>query len=349
MKDLVFLSAQPHDPYFVWQIEVQIVNFRKFGLSDKMQVVVWYPDTEVQKAKGQPEEHLNIAQWNILINKYPEVKFFFYKDSILDIGLYIPILRPRILAMHFDAYPELYDKWIFYHDSDIIFNYLPDFQKLTYIPLESYHTDENGNMTMEINRNPKVINWQSDTSGYLDYNYLRSKEIEGKIPEDEAVKELCDIGGISVQIMKDYVGKTGGAQYLLKGIDSAFWKDVERMCMEIRWKFYHGVEGSVNRKYFTSEDAGFQSWCADMWAVNMALWKRGYVTDVTKELDFSWATDSAQTYKEKPIFHNAGALPNDHRLFFKGHWLANSPIGKKHAVSPDTASYFYVQAINDVK
>lgn len=324
MDDLIFISAQPHDFYFVWQIEVQITNFRKFGISDKMQVLVWYPNI-----KTNPDKPM-LEPWIELSKKYPEVKFFFYEDkglSVSEFRLYISQLRPQILAKHFDEYPELKDKVLFYHDSDIIFNYLPDFQRLI--------EDD--------------INWQSDTSGYLDYNYLRSKEIQGNIPENEAVKVMADIGNVTVDTFKHYTGKTGGAQCILKGIDSDFWRDVERQSMEIRRKFLHGQPNSINTRYFGNENAGFQSWCADMWALNMALWNRGKVTDVTKELDFSWATDNAETYKKKPIFHNAGATGQDKSIFYKGVWMSVSPIGKNHVVKKDSASYYYVQAINEVK
>ena len=116
---MIFISAQPHDQYFQWQIEVQIVNFRKHGISDKMHILVWYP-----KGSNQLENWSNIGK------KYPEVKIFLYEDTGVDLGLYIPQLRPHILAKHFDKYPELSDEVIFYHDSDIIFNFLPDFEKL---------------------------------------------------------------------------------------------------------------------------------------------------------------------------------------------------------------------------
>ena len=323
MKEMIFVTAQPHNLYFVWQIAVQIVNFRKFGISDKMHVCVWYPE----------DDKVDFKPWMQIAKKYPEVHFFFYKDTGVDLGLYIPQLRPQILAKHFDKYPELKEKVIFYHDSDIIFNYLPDFQSLI--------KDD--------------INWQSDTSGYLDYNYLRRKEEEGKIPENEAISILCEIGNISVDIMKSYIGKTGGAQYILKGIDGDFWRDVERMCLHIRGSFMHGSKRSddntpsVNTKYFPNEASGFQSWCADMWAVNMALWSRNKVTDVTSELDFSWATDTSEVYQTKPIFHNAGATGKQPGVFYKGKWINESPIGKHHKVSRNSASYFYVKAINEVK
>ena len=323
---MIFISAQPHDLYFVWQVEVQIVNFRKFGVSDKMHVVVWYPDTEIQKKRGQKEEPFQKPLWDELSKKYPEVSFSFYKDSVLDIGLYIPVLRPRTLAKHFDKHSELANETIFYHDADIIFNFLPDFDKLS----------------------EGDINWQSDTSSYLDFSYLERKEKEGNIPDNEAIKKLCEIGNVSIDTFRSYTGKTGGAQCLLKRVDGDFWRDMERQVMEIRKAFAHSQSDSINRKYFPSEDKGFQSWCADMWALNMALWSRGRETNITSLLDFSWATDSYETFLKKPIMHNAGAVNSKEGLFYKGEWINKSPIGKTLQVKADTASEQYVKAIQEV-
>lgn len=157
---MIFLSAQPHDLYFQWQVEVLITNFRKFGISNSMHIIVWYP------------EGVDLAGWHKIQEKYPEVHIFFYKDEGVDLGLYIPQLRPHSIKKHFAAFPYLENEAIFYHDSDIIFNYLPDFDLLI--------QDE--------------VNWQSDTSGYLDYNYLRSKEIQANMPENEAIQILANIG-----------------------------------------------------------------------------------------------------------------------------------------------------------
>lgn len=314
LNNYVFLSAQPADSYFVWQVEVQIVNFRKHDVSQYMHVTVWFKDHDLQP-------------WVKLAEKYPEVRFFFYKDEGVQLDLYISQLRPHILKRHFWNHPELTDKVIFYHDSDIIFNFLPVFGDLGQGP----------------------INWVSDTSGYLDYKYLTDKEKEGKIPHEEAVKKMAEIGGVTVDHFKQYIGRTGGAQYILKGIDGDFWQDVENQCLEIRRAFTFGQPGSFNTKYFHTESAGFQSWCADMWAVNMALWSRGKEYDTTKELDFSWATDTAERYHAKPIMHNAGATGTQPGVFFKGQYIHTSPIGKKFAVRKDTASYYYVKAIEEVK
>lgn len=320
MNELIFLTAQPSDGYFVWQVEVQITNFKKFDLERNMHVVVWYRE-------GNKSD---LDAWYKLQTKYPKVHFFFYKDEGAKVGTYIPVLRPHALKQHFKTFPELRRSIIFYHDCDIIFNYLPDFEKLM-----------QGN-----------ICWQSDCSSYLDYSYLTKKEKEGNIPNNEAVKKMAEIGGIPVEIIESYTGKTGGAQTILRGITSKFWEDVERMSIEIIESFAYSKPNSINKKYFSSEKDGFQSWCADMWALNFAQWKRGIPTDITKDLDFSWGTDTYEKFLERPIFHNAGVASKPEppkNLFYKGEWRVESPLGKDLILpADDTASKQYVLAIKDV-
>ncbi len=169
-NDIIYLSCQPHDPYFQWQIEVQIVNFRKFGISNQMHILIWYP-------KGSKQ----LNKWLAIKRKYPEVQIFLYEDEGVNLGLYISQLRPHTIKKHFrDENELLKNKAYFYHDSDIIFNYLPDFNELL--------KDD--------------IIWQSDTSSYLDYDYLKRKEEQGNIPEYEAIQKLADIAGIPIEIIK---------------------------------------------------------------------------------------------------------------------------------------------------
>lgn len=318
-ENLVFLQCVPHDPYFQWQIEVQVVNFRKFNISDRMEIVVWYPTNSKE-----------LGNWQKIQEKYPEIKIFLYEDSGVNLGLYVSQLRPHSLKKHFSKHAKrLAGKIFFYHDSDIIFNYLPDFEKLC--------ADD--------------ISWQSDTSGYLDYNYLRRKEKQGNIPEHEAIRILAKMGGVSVNKIRSQADNTGGAQYILKNaIDFSFWEDIELQCLKIRNAFFWQIPDSVNRIYFKNEAEGFQSWCADMWAINFALWKRGVKTQVTKELDFSWATDDMETYLRKPIFHNAGASATSKDVFHKGSYILKSPLYQNLPLPPENkASRIYVQAINEVK
>lgn len=342
-ENLQLISAQPHDFYFMWQIEVQIVNFRKFGLSDRMHVLVWFPDNKLREQRGEPVEIFDMKGWIELSQRYPEVKFYFYKDKGVSVDqflLYIPQLRPQILAKHFDLHPELTDKLIFYHDSDILFNFLPDFEKL----------------------GQGDANWISNTSHYLDYSYMRRIEEKGSIPQEEAIQVMCDIGKVPVEFFKSMDGDNGGAQYILKNIDGDFWRDVEETSLQIRKAFTHKnesnaaqhpsniilLENSVNSRYFPNENDGFQSWCADMWAINFCIWNRQRDIFTTPDLDFSWATDGKETYLKKPIYHNAGATGAQPGIFYKGAWRDKSPIGKNHAVRKDSASWFYAQAIMEV-
>lgn len=140
-RELALVSAQPDDIYFAWQIEVQIHNFRKYNLSDKMHVVVFYRGDKYKD------------YWNKLVESYQEVKFFFYKDQGAEINPYIPVLRPHILKQLFKENPELKDYAVFYHDSDICFTGDINFQKLA-----------------------KGDTWYlSDTVSYIGANYLKSK------------------------------------------------------------------------------------------------------------------------------------------------------------------------------
>lgn len=316
MDNLILISAQPQDFQYSWQIDVQCWNFRELGILDKYHILVGYT------------QDYNLQEWLRLQTKYKEAKFFFYKDERSDLT-YIPSVRPHILKKHFEQFQDLKNKVVFYLDSDVIFRELPDLKFLS----------------------EGDICWQSNTSSYLDYNYLKQKEVHGSMPDDTIVNRMAEIGGISKEIIKDYAGKTGGAQYILKGVDAGFWQEVETMCTEIYKSFAHksraGLSDSVNSLYFMNEESGLQSWCADMWAVNFCLWKRGKVTDIHKEMEFTWATDENKKWFENKIYHDAGAGKKG--MFRKNLWKDKSPVGKNISVLSAYANWHYVEAIKKVK
>ncbi len=343
MKDLVFISCQPDDKVFEWQIDVQLHNFRKYGYADRARVLVFLPSDRLHKGFN--------PGWKQLEKKYPEVKFFYYEDtedilntSIRRIG-YIPLLRPWMLKKHFAEYPELEDKAIFYHDSDVIFT-----RRLDFTPF-LYDGDEDC--------------YLSDTRSYIAASYFDSKAkdvLESK-KEDYAKIDVLDssmkLFGLTRQDAVDNENGSGGAQYLLKNINSKFWEDVYEGCINIRTHLRN-----INTRYFESEDKGFQSWCADMWSVLWNLWKRGVKTYCPKELDFAWATDKISKWREVYIYHDAGAGSNpiyttepdgtkkEHRLFFKREMKyvnnISSPLQEDLSyVSKDFCSSGYVREIED--
>ena len=140
-KKIVFLSAQPDVPYFHWQVEVMIHNFVKVGINPNWIEVLW-------AHTGEPStELLALAQ------KYPYVRFFSYRKTVPNNFGYIPILRPDIIEQHFTKYPELKNEVIFYHDSDIIFRTLPNFDAMR----------------------DDLYWYLSDTVSYIGADYIKSK------------------------------------------------------------------------------------------------------------------------------------------------------------------------------
>ena len=257
--------------------------------------------------------------WSRLADTYPYVCFFFYHDDRPKKG-YIPSIRPYILHKHWINFPKLAEEVIFYHDSDIILSKPFSFQHLA-----------EGDLC-----------YAADTVSYIGANYIRSKG-------ERYLNAMANIVGIDPQIVIDNEKDSGGAQYIIKGVDAAFWEEM-----------YHQVEemyGRVNEMIREDKTADpkyheLQIWCADMWCLLWGLWKRGKQVKVTDDLSFSWATSRIDEWDKHPIFHNAGVThdrAND--LFFKGAYIHAFPFkdiaDKKY--SDQYCSYNYVQEILKVK
>lgn len=284
MKQLHIISVFPSDLRFYWETAVQLNNAREHGFSHKFRVLIFTP---------KDRENIPLPkEFKKLEELFPEVKFFYYTDKSGIVGddirssLYIPILRPYCLKQHFKEYPELSQDAILYIDSDILFTSSLDF-------LEPFLQDD--------------INYLSDTKTYLNSEYFDSKQ-KDTLPEKlesfkqiDVLQNIAHFFGISRQAVEDNKNNTGGAQYLLKNIDSNFWQDVYTGCLYVKWYL-----SAVNREYFPSEEKGFQSWCADMVSVLYNLWKRQRETITPKELDFAWSTDHIERLGECSILHNAG-------------------------------------------
>jgi len=284
-RELRIFSAQPNDLYFVWQLKVQLHNLRKYGLSSSYTALIW-------KHSNRKDREDFDMEWKGLQKDFPETNFVFYEDNSGELDTfikrfnYIPLLRPWLLGKYFKENPSLKDDAILYIDSDVIFTKEPDF-------LFRLKDDD--------------INYLSDTKSYISASYFDSKE-KDVLPEKvegyknmDVLDELLKEFGLNREVaMKNQEG-SGGAQYLLKNIDSQFWQDVFKGCMKIRVNLT-----SVNRRFFESENKGFQSWCADMWSILFNLWKRGNETACPPEMDFAWATDFIDKWDRVYIYHDAG-------------------------------------------
>ena len=334
----IFLNVSSDDTLFVWQQDAFLDNNVKLGYDNETHVILFKP-------ADRQEWNQKFFDLQEKYKEYSNIKFFFYEDTdnllqtIRSIG-YIPLLRPYCLKKHFNKYPELSKEVIFYHDCDILFT-----KKFDFSP---YMQDDTC--------------YLSNTVGYLGYDYWIGK-MDQAIPEKvEQLKEINPIGklaealGISLDIMKENDGGVGGAQYLLKNIDAEFWDDVMRACITARPYLL-----MLNKEFFTSEAAGWQSWTADMIAVLWNLWKRGQKTATPKEFDFAWGTDLIERLQEVFIYHNAGISATQMELhgkmetvFYKGKYAPknespHNDIAYLKSVSPKYCNGWYAQKLLEVK
>jgi hypothetical protein len=331
MRELKFVCAQPDDTYYLWQVHTWLESLKVIGHSDKAVILVYTPDFREFNTK-----------WKELEALYPEAEWFYHKDGdgISKLfGIYIPVLRPYILMKYFQQHPEMKECAVFYCDCDIVFT--------ERFNIDQYLDDD--------------VCYLSDTNSYINARYFDSKKkdvLPDKLAEYEQIDVLADTAklvGITREICEKYNDHSGGAQYLLKNIDGQFWEKVISDCINIRTH----LQG-VNRYYFESENKGFQSWCADMWAVLWNLWLRGYDTKVVAELEFAWSSDHISRLERTGILHNAGIVSNrqgDIPTFYKGHYHAGlDPFDDPYLMemyndekSKTLCNHYYVSRMLDVK
>ena len=330
MKELKFVQACPDDTYYTWQVHLWLESLKEIGHSDKAISLIFTP-------KGRPKNE----KWKQIVDLYPEAEFHFYDDqddvSRL-LGIYIPILRPYVLWRHFKLNPQLSNCAIFYCDSDILFT--KEFN------LDKFLEDD--------------VNYLSDTNSYINAKYFDSK-IKDVLPEKleeyktrDILGEVTSIIGISREIAEANNDHSGGAQYLLKNIDAGFWSKVMNDCILIRTYLQ-----KVNREFFKNENAGFQSWCADMWAVLWNLWLREQETKVVDELAFAWAPDPLKKLETHTILHNAGITGTEmgHPVFYKGKYhLGQDPTKDPHLdvvltneKSQNYCTWYYAKKLDELR
>lgn len=330
MRELRFICAQPDDPYYTWQVHLWLESLKSIGYSDKAIVLIFTP-------KGR-EQNKN---WKQVTDLYPETEFVYIKDednvSSL-IGTYIPILRPYSLWRYFRDNPEMSNRGVFYCDSDILF--------MEGFNVDKYLQDD--------------VCYLSDTNSYINASYFDSKIRDVKPNKLEEYKtrdilgELSSLIGINRIICEQNNLNSGGAQYFLKNIDTSFWSKVQRDCITIKTYL-----GNINREFFESESKGFQSWCADMWAILWNLWLRNQETKCIPEMAFAWATDSIDKLKTHTIFHNAGisdSIMDNIPRFYKGKYHRGEDPTKdphlnvvlNHEESKKTCTWYYANKLKEL-
>lgn len=291
MNSTIFLSAQPDNIYFIWQLELQLRNLKSLAIDkEAIHVVVGY----------NPQRGINPA-FNKFINDHLDfAQFFLYPDNRIE-PCYTSSIRPHILKQHFSSFSELQFKTIFYHDSDVLFSRIPQTPK------------------SDINEC-----FVSDTRGYLDLNYIR------RVANEALLDDMLSIVGLDKSIIEGEDANTGGAQYILNGIDANFWDKVETdaeslyLCMrEYNDKLWQN--NYEQTREYRSKKRGIQAWCADMWAVLWNLWLVGKKVSIHQELDFSWPYSPIEQWTTKAILHYSGDVKRKEDFFKKNEYLNRVP------------------------
>jgi len=363
MKELKIISAVSDEIRFHWETRVYLNSLKKNGYRDVDILIFTFEDKPLSN------------EWAKMKQEYPFADFYHYPDTdhltrLTKLFNYIPLLRPYILKKHWEKFPELQEKAIFYTDSDIVFTKPLDFSP--------YLNDDICYLSYTGNRHPggNYINSEYfDSKSSLNPDggprYVHPLKFE-QFKKRDILNEAAKTCGITRKVCEDNKDNTGGAQYLLKNISPEFWDKVLDACMNIKLHL-----SNVNQQFMQGktpqdrENNGFQSFCADMWAVLWTLWAEGKQTLTPKELDFAWSTDEI-AFHDEYILHNAGVtsdavirtrIKDENKnnievtapIFYKGAYVSKHPMTDAHKLkeilsNPTSSKYHtstYVREILD--
>nr|WP_068893236.1 hypothetical protein [Pedobacter panaciterrae] len=303
---MIFLSAQPDEIYFIWQLELQLHNFHSLGLApEDIQVLIGY-----DPKMGLSKEFSNFITGNT------QAQFFVYEDT-RELTFYPSSLRPHIIKKHLKSFPALENRPIFYHDSDIIFRTVPNFECMLL-----------------------GDNWYlSDASSYLDSGYIKSKG-------ENVFKHMCQIVDIDESLVLANDQNTDGAQYLIKSANYVFWDKVEKDCNQLYFilNIYEQLNGKIGG-LDPKDKVPIQAWCSDMWALLWNAWKFGFITKIHKELDFCWPQQSLGIWNQVKIYHDSCITEDQqHKFFCKSLYKKRKPFQDDFSnLSKNACSFKYVE------
>ena len=308
MMELRLMSAQPATPFYAWQVEVMLHNFKDLGYNpNRIDVLAAYD-------KQIPIEWINLQQ------AFPSVRFFFYRDE-MEVRNYAPAIQAHILKKHFTKHLELRDEAIFFHDCDFIFT--------RYFDFTPYLRDSN---------------WYfSNTDGYLGADYLESKGQKKDGSGEYLLDDMARVVGICACAIRGHRGQSGGAQKLMKNLTPGYWEKVEQDSINLYSWLLENKD-----QYGDKDVNDIQVWTASMWAELWNAWDRGINVMTIKDFDFAWATCHESKWFEHAFFHNAGVTDSHNKMFFKGAYINKLPYGTDLELDPNRCSKRYYDFVQEV-
>jgi hypothetical protein len=189
---MLFITTQPDTDYYIWQLQVQLNNFKKFGCEDKCIVIFGY-----NPAFGISPNAVEFA-------KKTKAKVLYFPDTRdLSTRLYVPSIRPHLLKKLYKRNPEMIlNKNFLYLDCDIVFADYPDFSRMN---------------------EEKFVHLCNTESLFSFEKLMRSNK--------ELFEKMCKVVGITPYVVNKYFETAGGIAYAFKFFhyfDHDFWDKVER-------------------------------------------------------------------------------------------------------------------------
>jgi len=305
---MIYMSAQPDEKRFIWEIQVQHTNFENNGIDmSNVYALFGYKDKPSQ-------DLLNLKQQltsNIIII-----------EDTRDQVSYVPTVRPHIIKKFLKFYPHLKEEKIFYHDSDICFTYsgLPDFEYMQ----------------------SKDFWFVSDTRGYLNYDYIILKGTDVLLD----ISEITGVSPLTVRRNKQFTGGCQyflhGTDY---NFWDEVEKVSEKIFNLNQRDDYYRNQWSICSNQPKEKYHNFQYWVADMIAVQWLAWKHGHETRLHDDLSFSWAS-GINDYDRHKIYHNAGITSDMNGVFFKDAYKTSFPYNYNiDSIQMNSNTKFYVNEI----
>lgn len=252
-----------------------------------------------------------VSDWLSAFKKQFPDNVFIYTDDRPH-RHYIPTIKIHGIYRYLLDHPEDDNKDMFLFDSDVLFKEPIDIG-LFVKPYTAYC---------------------SDTVSYIGWQYLKTKG-------HEIVHDMAKFMGIGLDDIIRNNDVSGGAQIYYRGIPNKvdYFKEIDELAPQL-------FDLMRNHPTYNDYTPTIQDWTAEMWAVLWLLWKRNVKTEISKELDFTWATDSITRWESAKMLHMAGVTNQDKGKFYKGAYVGVAPFGQSfNDIDPNSISSKYVEYI----
>lgn len=313
-----YIFCDPASERFLWQEELYIYNLLKIKVDPRRVFLLTTKD--------------NSDNIKILKKEFPNINIFAYSDIREKAGkIYPATIKPWLMHQFCTQHPEYLNQIFYYTDSDIMLKHEP----VVPTGLDKYHW------------------YGSDCNSYLNYDYIHSKDYQ----RSDLTQEMCDILNINKDWVKSINNRSIGAQYLMVGMNRMYWKDVYYYSIWLK-QYLDKIENRYKHSYKKKTEP-IQKWTAEMWATLWVMHKYQIEPEIDPNGEFAWGTCNAHGWIERPevnIYHNAGVTREEHNknhLFYKGDYFNKTPFEDLDNIlkdiNHDSASYYYVKLIEEVK